>query len=264
MDKTLAKGMAVMEYLVAQGVPCGVSDVARAMGLARSNAHRTLQTLVALGYARQFADASYGPTFKLFGLGSQVVAGLDVKRLAQPALAALAHETQETIHLVVREGAEVVYLDKFDSPQPVAAYSKVGGRAAAQCVATGKALLAWGCPQGASAVAWLTHEVPVLGAHTPKSHQSYDALLADLTETRQRGYAFNREEWRLGVCGLGAPVFDSHGRVIAALGLSVPSIRFISRRVPALATALCRAAAATSAALGHEPRGPGDAAAGTR
>ncbi|WP_428852493.1 IclR family transcriptional regulator [Imbroritus primus] len=264
MDKTLAKGMAVMEYLVAQGTPCGVSDVARAMGLARSNAHRTLQTLVALGYARQFPDASYGPTLKLFGLGAQVVGGLDVKRIAQPVLAALAQESQETIHLVVREGAEVIYLDKFDSPQPVAAYSKVGGRAAAQCVATGKALLAWQCPAGEAGETWLRRELPVLTAYTPKSHQDYESLVTDLRETRTRGYAFNHEEWRLGVCGLGAPIFDSQGRLVAALGMSVPSIRFISRRVPTLAAALCRAAAATSAALGHEPGVTGEVAAGTR
>lgn len=264
MDKTLAKGMAVLEYLVAQGMPCGVSDVARAMGLARSNAHRTLQTLVVLGYARQYADTTYGPTLKLFGLGAQVVGTLDVKRVAQPMLATLAQETQETIHLVIREGAEVIYLDKFDSPQPVAAYSKVGGRAAAQCVATGKALLAWACPDGVDADTWLQREVPTLHAYTPRSHHDYSALLADLREIRVRGYAFNREEWRLGVCGLGAPIFDSQGRLVAALGMSVPSIRFISRRVPTLAAALCRAAAATSAALGHEPGAAGDAAAGHR
>jgi IclR family KDG regulon transcriptional repressor len=264
MDKTLAKGMAVLEFLVSQGVPCGVTDVARAMGLARSNAHRTLQTLVALGYARQYADTSYGPTLKLFGLGAQVVGTLDVKRVAQPVLAAVAQETQETIHLVVREGAEVIYLDKFDSPQPVAAYSKVGGRAAAQCVATGKVLLAWDCPEGEAGEAWLEREVPKLTAHTPKSHQSYDALLSDLREIRTRGYAFNREEWRLGVCGLGAPIFDSQGRLVAALGMSVPSIRFISRRVSSLAAALCRAASTTSAALGHEPSAGRGVAGGAR
>src|SRR5690606_29241600 len=146
-------------------------------------------------------------TLKLFGLGAQVVGGLDVKRIAQPVLAALAQESQETIHLVVRECAEVIYLDKFDSPQPEAAYSKVGGRAAAQCVATGKALLAWQCPAGEAGETWLRRELPVLTAYTPKSHQDYESLVTDLRETRTRGYAFNREEWRLGVCGLGAPIF---------------------------------------------------------
>jgi len=253
MDKTLAKGMAVLEYLVEQARPCGVSDVARALDLAASNAHRTLQSLVALGYVRRSPDARYAPSLRLFELGSRVVGGLDVKQVARAELAGLAQETEETIHLAVLDGAEVIYLDKIDSPQPVAAYSRIGGRAPAQCVATGKVLLAQALPDPERAEAWLASVIPELPPHTRYSHRSYRGLLEDLQAVRVQGHALNRGEWREGVSGLGAPVFDGQGTAVAALGMSLPSVRFTPQRVPVLAELLRAAAARASAALGYGP-----------
>jgi DNA-binding IclR family transcriptional regulator len=118
----------VIEWLARQPGESRVTDVARALGLARSNAHRTLQTLVACGWAVQNpASSAYRPSLRLFELGSQLGASADLIALVRPHLAALAASTGETIHLARLDGAEIVYLDKFDSPLPVAAYSRIGG-----------------------------------------------------------------------------------------------------------------------------------------
>jgi IclR family transcriptional regulator, KDG regulon repressor len=247
MDTTLAKGLAAIEWLVRRKRPCRASEYAQAFGLARSNAHRTLQTLVACGWAVQDPTTSaYQPSLRLFELGAQVEAAADLRALLRPHLAALAAATGETIHLAVLDGAEIVYLDKFDSPLPVAAYSRVGGRASAACVASGKALLA---ALGGDERA-LRARLGTLAAHTPHSIVRFDALGAELVRTRGRGWAENREEWRLGVCGLGAPVFDARGDPVAAIGISVPSIRFARARVRRLAEALQHAAHEASLALG--------------
>lgn len=248
MDSTLAKGLAVLEWLVRQQRDCRVADVAQALGLARSNAHRTLATLVECGWAVQPPGGSaYRPSLKLFELGTLLEAAADLKTLLHPQLAELARRSGETIHLTVLDGAEVVYLDKIDSALPVAAYSRVGGRAPAYCVASGKALLAAA-----------GHDVPALqallgplAAHTPHTLTDATALHAELQRTRARGWAENREEWRLGVCGLGAPVFNARGEAVAALGISVPSIRFARAQVRALAAALLACARDASFALGY-------------
>ncbi len=143
MDSTLAKGLATIEWMVRQQRDCRVTDLAQAFGMARSNAHRTLQTLVDCGWAVQDAATSaYRAEPRLFELGAMVAEVADISALLRPQLAVLSRATGETIHLATLDGAEIVYLDKFDSPLPVAAYSRVGGRAAAYCVASGKALLA--------------------------------------------------------------------------------------------------------------------------
>jgi len=250
MDATLAKGLAVMDWLVRQQRPCRVVEVAQAFGLARSNAHRTLQTLVECGWAQQDAGAStYRPSLRLFELGALVESVADLRLLMRPHLAALSAASGETIHLAVLDGAEIVYLDKFDSPLPVAAYSRIGGRAPAGSVASGKALLAALDEDEAA----LSRRLGGLAAHTPHSLTDIAALRRELKQARARGHAENREEWRVGVCGLGAPVFDARGEPVAAIGISVPSIRFARPRARELAQQLVHTAAAASATLGFHP-----------
>lgn len=250
MDATLAKGLAVLEWLVRQGEPQRVTDVAQHLGLARSNAHRTLQTLLASGWVQQDANSCYRPTLKLFELGALVDQSVDLRTLLHPHLAGLALRSGETIHLAVLDGADIVYLDKFDSPLPVAAYSRIGGRAPAHCVASGKALLAALGPEVAN-VADLAQRLGPLAAHTPHTITQWPALQDELLQTRARGYAVNREEWRLGVCGLGVPVFDARGQAVAAVGMSVPSIRFSRAQVKTLATDLMHCALQCGRSLGY-------------
>jgi DNA-binding IclR family transcriptional regulator len=248
IDSTLAKGLAVLDWLARQPGECRLVDVAQAHGLARSNAHRTLQTLVECGWVVQNPDNSnYRPGLRLFELGTLVEAVSDTRVLVRPHLAALAAASGETIHLTVLEGAQVVYLDKFDSPLPVAAYSRIGGRAAAHCVASGKALLA----ALGHDPAQLRQLLGVLEAPTPHSITDHHLLQAELQRARLRGWAENREEWRLGVCGVGAPVFDARGVPVAAVGISVPAIRFSRAQARALGEQVVACASAASQSLGY-------------
>lgn len=250
MDSTLAKGLSVLEWLCRQQRDCRVTDVAQALGLARSNAHRTLQTLLECGWVVQDeASSAYRAGLRMFELGTLVEASVDLKSLLHPRLATLASDCGETIHLAVLDGAEIVYLDKFDSPLPVAAYSRIGGRAPAYCLASGKALLA-ATDHDAAALSAL---LGTLQPHTPNTLTDLDALLADLQRTRVRGWAENREEWRLGVCGLGAPVFDARGKPVAAVGMSVPSIRFSRVQARALGQSVAACARDASRTLGYQP-----------
>lgn len=248
MDSTLAKGLAVIDWLARQQHDCRVTDVAHAFGLARSNAHRTLQTLVECGWAVQDkATSAYRPSLRLFELGSLIAAASNIVALVRPHLAVLAQATGETIHLATLDGAEVVYLDKFDSPLPVAAYSRIGGRAPAYCVASGKALLS----AARLGVPSLRARLGTLVAHTPHTLTDFDDLHAELERTRARGYAENREEWRLGVCGLGVPLFNARGDAIAAVGMSVPAIRFGRAQARSFAMQLVACASGASATLGY-------------
>lgn len=245
MDKTLVKGVQLLEHLLKLGTPCGVTELARQTSLNPSNVHRTLQTWAELGYVAQDpASGSYYCTLRLFELGCRAADRLDVRRVAREHLLRIALRSQETIHLSVLQGAEIVYLEKVDSPQPVRAYSEIGGRAPAHCVATGKVLLAWADP---TALALLPSPLP---RPTPNTVADLAELQAQFALIQQRGYAVNREEWRLGVSGLGAPIFDQHGEVVAAAGLSAPSARMNADRIHQLGLELIAAADAITQSLG--------------
>ena len=248
MDKTLIKGVQLLEHLVRAGGPCGVSELARLSGLTASNVHRTLQTWIHLGFITQDrSSGAYHCTLRLFEWGSRVVDGFDVRRVAREHLARLARDTQETIHLSLLDGAEIVYLDKIDSPQPVRAYSEIGGRAPAHCVATGKALLAHAGPE---ALFLLPNPLPRATARTVGDLR---ALRSQLRQVHERGYAVNREEWRLGVTGLGSPVFDEHSRAVAAVGLSAPTARMGATRIEELGALIVATANSITRALGGRP-----------
>ena len=244
----------MLDWLARQQRDCRAAEVAQAFGLARSNAHRTLQTLVECGWATQDqATSAYRASLRLFELGALVNQSTDIGTLVRPHLAALARSSGETIHLAALDGAEIIYLDKFDSPLPVAAYSRIGGRAPAYCVASGKTLLA----AAQLDVAALRALLGKLVAHTPNTITDFNALAAELQRSHARGVAENRQEWRLGVCGLGAALHNARGVAVAAVGMSVPSIRFARPQARRLTEQLMACAADASAVLGfrsnHEP-----------
>src|SRR5690606_4854260 len=132
-----------------------------------------------------------------------------------------------------------------DSPQPVRAYTTVGGRAPAQCVATGKAQLAWASADTVAAVK-LT-----LSAHTPKSITRAEQLDEELEKVRTHGFAMNTGEWREQVYGMAAPIRDNTGRVIASLGISGPADRLKPRLMQSLAPTVQKACATISLLLGY-------------
>lgn len=246
MDSTLLKGLTVLEHLAISETPRGVSDLARALNLTKSNVHRTLQTLVAAGYVRQGPAGTYACTLKLFELASPVVARIDVRQAAEPFMRILADETRETIHLSVLDGGEVIYLHKIESPHPVRAYSSIGGRAPAYCVASGKALLAY---QDEA----LAHLPEALPAFTPRTIPDLDGLRRELEQVRIQGFAVNRGEWREGVCGLAAIVHDAMGRPVAAIGISGPADRLNAAALRRFSDVVVDTARSLSRALGYNP-----------
>jgi DNA-binding IclR family transcriptional regulator len=247
MDKTLLKGLAVLEALAdMQGQARIIDDVAARTGLTRSNAHRTLQTLMHAGYVeRDPADGSYRGTLKMFALGVRQQGQLDVRKIAPPFMAVLARETGETIHLSILDGSDVIYIDKIDSVQPIRAYSMVGGRAPAHAVATGKALLS---AQRDGSVDALPAQ---LERFTPATIVDRERLKDELAKAARVGYAINRGEWREGVGGLASPIFNGFDRPVAALGISGPLDRLSIARMEQFAPRVVEAAAGLSKAMGY-------------
>ncbi|MCD0504248.1 IclR family transcriptional regulator [Bordetella petrii] len=253
MDKTLLKGLMVLETVSKHdGRMPNLDEVAQMCGLSRSNAHRTLQTLAHAGYVVRDQDTGgYRSTLKMFELGARQLTSMDVRNLATPLMRALAAQTGETVHLSVLDGLDVVYIDKIDSPQPIRAYSVIGGRAPAYAVATGKALLAF--QQGG----YLAHYKSQLQSHTRLTRTSEQALKQELADVALKGYAINRGEWRDGIGGAASPIFSGLGRPVAALGISGPLDRLTPAKMKQYVPLILDAAADISRQLGyHGPAVP--------
>lgn len=245
INTTFVNGLALLEALAHAGEPSGVSELARHLELTKSNVHRLLKTLRDCGYVQNVgATGRYEITLKLWELGVAVLDKLDVKRIALEPMERLVSLTGETVHLSILDRGEVVYIDKMDSPQPVRAYSKIGGRAPAYCVATGKALLAFAGKDVIDGVA------KDLRRYTPSTITTEAELLEELQRVVENGFAINKGEWREGVCGVAAPIRDAHGHVIAAIGISGPIDRLKVRTLRQFAPHTIEIAKSISSRLG--------------
>ncbi|MFL0414434.1 IclR family transcriptional regulator [uncultured Sphingomonas sp.] len=243
MDKTIVKGMAVLEALVAAPEPVGVSELARQVGLTKSNIHRYLQTFMALGYAST-TGGRYSATLKIWQEGAKVIERLDLRRTIRPIMEQLARTTMETVHLAIPAGREVIYVDKAEGVHSIRAFSEIGERAPAHCSATGKVFLAF--HPGALRE---TLAVPLRG-YTPRTITNADALQAAVEEVREAGIAINRGEWEPQVGGIAAPVWGPNNQIVAAMGLALPLSRFGEEQTPSLVAHVRGAAADASRALG--------------
>jgi IclR family KDG regulon transcriptional repressor len=214
MEQTVQKALNLLEALVRSGQPRRLTELSRELGLTKPNVYRLLSTLSILGYVKKDPITSlYSPTLKLWEMGSMLVRDVDLVSVAAPRLRKLAADTRESAQLAVFDSGFVVYVDKVDSSQPVKAVTSIGSRIPATVTSTGKAILAWLPPEA------LDLAFEHVKRYTPLTLMRRKDIERDLEETRLRGYAINAGEFRLGVCGLGAPVRDRSGGVVASVGV---------------------------------------------
>lgn len=245
MNNTLLKGLEIVELLAHSDRPLTLTEMATSLKLAKSNVHRLLQALTERHYViRHDNSNAYVASIKLWELGSAVLSKLDLKLHGQDVMEELLQRTGETVHLSVLDGDDVVYVHKLESPNPVRAYTQIGGRARAHCVATGKAMLAFRTP---SALEQLAQH---LQSRTALTITDPDKFLLEMAKTRAQGYGVNRGEWNTNVAGIAAPIVDAQGNTIAAVGLSGPTERFKLAQLRTFAPLVIDAAQKISIRLG--------------
>ena len=218
VDSTLSKGLAILENLAMTRGGKGVTDLSRELDLTKSNTFRLLQSLTTLGYVKHLEDKTYAATLKTWQIGRASVENLNLRGAATAEIAYLNQETSEAVYLAVPEGLSVVYIDKAESRQPIRSWNPVGGHAPIHCVGTGKAIIA----QNYEAMRGKLEGN--LTRYTDLTLTTLEALDEDVAETRARGYAFDRGEFRDRILSFGAPIVLPDGEAVAALGVSLPDI----------------------------------------
>ena len=214
------KALQVLEALAQSDRPRGVSDLARELGLSKSNVYRLLETLRAARYvSRADGGGSFELSLKMWHLGSRVTARLDVRTIAAPYLRELRDATQETARLTVLSDDQGICIEQAETRLPMRIQTPIGGSLLLYCSSTGKAMLAF---QPAEFVAEIARSMEKF---TPATLAHAADLAAELEQIRRDGFALNRGERVAGVHGVAAPVTDSRGAVAAAIGISGPAER---------------------------------------
>ncbi len=212
-----------------------VAEASNALGVGRSTAHRLLAMLQYRGLVEQDAKTkAYTSGPALVDIGLSIVRRMDVRSHLRPYLEQLRDELGETVHLMVLEGTNALFLDSVESSRALRTSSRIGRSYPAHTTSGGKVLLA-GLSAEQFAQLYASEQLPEL---TPRSTSTRKKLLRELQLVREQGYGTNRGESEPDVAAVAVAVRNAFGQECAAIAVSAPLSRLDDSGVPAVVAAL--------------------------
>ncbi|MFF7048689.1 IclR family transcriptional regulator [Streptomyces griseorubiginosus] len=246
----VTRALDILELFLDGDGTLSAPDIVRRLQLPRTTVHELVTTLAARSYIVQVPGqpGRYRLGVRPYQLGSRYAEQLDLAAEGQQVARAVAETCDETVHVAILEGTDVIYIAKVDSTHAVRMVSAAGRRLPAHCTSVGKMLLA-SLPE--QQIASRIQEGVPLVAMTPNSITDPGALREALDDIRRRGVAIENRESNPDVSCVAAPVRDRSGQVVAALSISVPMIRWSEGRRAELEQLALKGAGELSERLGH-------------
>jgi DNA-binding IclR family transcriptional regulator len=245
----VTRALDILELFLDGDGTLSAPEITRRLDLPRTTVHELVTTLAARSYLDPAPGrpGRYRLGVRAYQLGSRYAEQLDLAAEGQRVARQVAETCDETVHVAVLEDLDVIYIAKVDSTHAVRMVSAAGRRLPAHCTSVGKMLLA-SLPADEFDARVEGRE---LVAMTPNSITDPDRLRTVLAAVRERGVATEHSESNPDVSCVAAPVRDGGGRVVAALSVSVPMVRWSEEREAELAELAAKGAADLSASLGH-------------
>ncbi len=243
--------LAVLEVFGPDDLSLTLSEISRRSGLTLSTTHRLVGELRDWGALDRGLDGRYSIGLRILELGSLTPRGLRLREVALPYLGDLQHATNANVHLAVRDGHDVIYVESLHARDCVRVLSRLGGRWPLHATGTGQVLLAFASPEFREEVL-----ATKLRRFTPKTITDPDALRRSLVEVRQTGVAIAEGQlWPDDALAVAVPLRGHKDQVVAAMGVTLKAGSVSPRTlVPALAAtarAISRALGAPSATSPH-------------
>lgn len=213
----------LIDVLAGAERPLRVAEIAKRLGVARTSVYRLVSPLEAGGYVRRLNPTrGYVLSLRFLELAEVVREGLEVRRIAYPAMERLRDEVQLAVHLVLRDGDEAVYMEKVESKRPVRLYTRIGRRVPLHVAACPRVLLAY-CPDEEVA-AYLSRAAML--RYTPATVTDPAAIWELVKQVRASGYSTSYGELEPDTGAVAVPVHNDRGEVVASLSLAGPEWQF--------------------------------------
>src|SRR5664279_480737 len=242
--QVLERAFGLLDVLAAHPDPVSLKQISEQTGLHPSTAHRILNDLTIGRYVDRPEAGSYRLGMRLLELGNLVKARLDVRDAALAPMRELHKLTHQPVNLSMRQGDEIVYVERTYSERSGMQVARaIGGRAPLHLTSVGKLFLAQDDAQRVRAYASRTG----LAGHTRNSITDLPTLERELAKVSRFGTARDDEELELGVRCMAAGILDDQGKLVAGLSISAPADRLEDNWLERLRDT----AAQISFALGH-------------
>lgn len=247
MVKSVFRAIKILELLGENREELTVTEISKELKYPKSTTHGILYTLEKENIITKDQYNRYHLGLKLFELGSMAQTDLEIRRVASPFLKKLNAELDETVHLTVLEGNEVLYVDCLESSKRLRTYSVIGVKAPLYCTSVGKAILAFLDDEDQDRILnTITLEKFTENTITDKSF-----FKDELRTIAQRGYALDNMEHEEGLRCVGAPIRNHAGKVFAAISVSGPSQRITLGNVSEIGKVVMTQAEKISEQLGY-------------
>jgi DNA-binding IclR family transcriptional regulator len=246
--KSVAKALRLIDYLAEAKRPLSLQELTQYAGIPKSTLHGLLTPLRESGLIEQGQDGRYRLGIRLFELGSIVSASWNIASIARPHLQNIAIQTGQSVQLSMIDKCGVLILDYADTNSSLRVVTEVGDRLPIHSTALGKAILAF-LPEIQAKGCLKTG----MFSFTPHTITDMEDMMAALEKIRERGYAIEDGENRIGLRGVAAPIFDISGAPVYALGVIGMFRRTISEDFLVAKTLVCAAAEQISQELGYRP-----------
>lgn len=205
----------------------GVTELSKRLKLHKNNVFRLLATLESRNYIEQNkVTENYRLGLKTLELGQTFIKQMGLLRQSRPVLESLVHDCNETTYVAILKEFHIIYLDVVETDLTVRVVPRVGARLPAYCTAAGKVQIAYMTDEE------LANFLPKeMKRFTPNTIIDKEELKKHLVQVAKQGYAIDNEELDVGVKCVGAPIRDYTRRIIGAVSISGPSMRFTDERL---------------------------------
>jgi DNA-binding IclR family transcriptional regulator len=221
----------LMDVLASREDAISLKEISEKTGLHPSTAHRILNDLTIGRFVDRPEPGSYRLGMRLLELGNMVKARLNVRDAALAPMRDLHKLIQQPVNLSMRQGDEIVYIERaYSERSGMQVVRAIGGRAPLHLTSVGKLFLSVDEPMKVRSYATRTG----LSGHTKNSITQLPVLERELSKVRQYGIARDNEELELGVRCIAAGIYDDQGKLLAGLSISAPADRLDEAWLPKL------------------------------
>lgn len=242
---TIGKVGLLLDLFTEQRQEWGTTEVAAALGWPKPSAHHLLSSLTGIGLLQRTTTRRYRLGYRAISLSRVVLRATPWRDAAQEELPALS-DYGESVQIGALNGGKLVCMAAQPGRLPNSvSVAEVGTSIPPHCSANGKVLLASFSVEAAQQIIGSQG----LRSFTPNTITTLDELWSELARVRERGFANDVEEYRAGLCSVGAPIRDHRGQVVASLSIASPAERFYDRKA-VYRTAVIRTAERISFRIG--------------
>lgn len=203
--QSIDRAVSILEVL-SEYKSLSLHELSEKVKLHKATTHRIVNSLVDNGFIEQIKETKqYRISLRMFELGNKRVQNIDFFNVAKSIIRQLSTEINQTVHLVIEDEDEILYIDKYGDQTKSKMRSKIGLKAPLYCTAVGKAILATRSDEQIKAY-WNRINAE---EKTTNTITSFDAFIPELQKIRELGYAVDNEEFEYGVFCIGS-VFSSY------------------------------------------------------